>query len=187
MLDNNTLIINEPRLSLVENTNPILHKTSQLFTDDDLKDVDVLQHLSSILINEMYRHDALGVSACQFGIDRAIFVMQTFGTADENVVSTKTCINPQIVAAVSSMKKEKEGCLSFPGLELSVNRPEEIMVRYFDLNGKEVTEHLVGLDARIWLHEYDHCNGICFTDRVSKLSLSMAKKKLEKTKKRNNK
>ena len=53
------------------------------------------------------------------------------------------------------------------------------------IEGEEITERLEGLEARVWLHEYDHCQGICFTDRVGKLSINMAKRRQAKKLKRN--
>ena len=58
-------------------------------------------------------------------------------------------------------------------------------MRYKTIEGEEITERLEGLEARVWLHEYDHCQGICFTDRVGKLSINMAKRRQAKKLKRN--
>ena len=117
------------------------------------------------------------MSAVQMGVDMSMFAMMTES-------QPKVCINPEIVAASFEMVLMEEGCLSFPGLHLQVRRPAGIVARYKTIEGQEVTERLEGMDARVWLHEYDHCQGICFTDRVSKLKLSMANKRLKKKSKR---
>ena len=73
-----------------------------------------------------------------------------------------------------------EGCLSFPGLWVKVNRPETIEVEYEDENGEKVQRELYGLQSRIFQHEYDHMEGSNFTEKVSKLKLDMAIKKQKK-------
>ena len=139
-----------------------------------------LKPIASILVKAINEHRALGVSACQIGIDMSMFAIYVDGRM-------RICVNPQIVASATDMAKQSEGCLSYPGLMLTVNRPDAVVVRYHSIDGVEITEHLDGLSARVWLHEYDHTMGICFTDRVSKLSLNMAKRKLNKRNKRGDK
>lgn len=136
-----------------------------------------LKPLASLLMQKIIEHNALGISACQLGIDLALFAIDVNGTI-------KICANPQIVAAAAEMEKAEEGCLSFPNLYLKVNRPNAIIARYHNENGQEVTEQLDGLVARAWLHEYDHTIGICFTNRVGKLSLDLAKRKSTKKNRR---
>jgi peptide deformylase len=118
----------------------------------------------------MYEFGGIGISACQLGIDASMFAIDT----DDQV---RVCINPTIDGSIiDKLVEGREGCLSFPGLELKIKRPSEILVRYRNLEGTEVVEKLDGLSARAWLHEYDHTQGICFTDRVSKLKLDIAKR-----------
>jgi peptide deformylase len=168
-------------MQIISSSDPLLHTPSRQFIEDELKDAEVsLKPIAKELISILYQQNALGVSACQVGIDAAMFVMDV----NNNI---RVCSNPTILAASLDMSLGTEGCLSYPGLKLNVRRPESIAVQYYDLDGNEVREHLEGIEARVWLHEYDHTMGICFTDRVSKLSLNMAKKKLAKViKKRNN-
>ena len=73
-----------------------------------------------------------------------------------------------------------EGCLTFPGLWLKISRPESIKVDYEDVHGEKSEVVMHGLEARIFLHEYDHMEGTNFTDGVSKVKLDMAKKKQKK-------
>jgi peptide deformylase len=163
---------------LVAETDSILHNPTSIVNDNEfLNDSAELKPIAALLIQTLYREQALGVSACQIGINKNMFVMDV----DQKL---KVCINPTIVAAIADMQLDTEGCLSFPGLKLKVKRPTSVIVKYRDIDGREVTEQLEGLEARVWLHEYDHTQGICFTDRVSKLSLDMAKKKLVKAQKR---
>jgi peptide deformylase len=93
-------------------------------------------------------------------------------------------INPVIESVTINMENMPEGCLSFPGLILSVKRPRGIIVKYLDIDSKECIIELYDLDARCFLHEYDHLQGIEFIDRVSKLKLDFAKKKMRKQRKK---
>ena len=68
----------------------------------------------------------------------------------------------------------KEGCLSFPFLFLSINRPKWCSVKYTDQHGKEIEETLHGMNARVFQHENEHMNGYVFTDLVSKFKLKRA-------------
>jgi len=159
---------------LVDHKNPILHKASEQVGQNLLaENARGLKPYIQLLLDQLYKHNALGISACQIGVDLAVFAIDV-----DNIL--RVCANPQIVAASSDMHKSPEGCLSFPRLQLKVNRPAAVIARYINADGVEVTEELEGLTARAWLHEYDHTIGICFTDRVSKLSLDMARKKQEK-------
>jgi peptide deformylase len=163
---------------LVASSNAILHSQTALIEDSEFaKDSAELKPIAALLIKTLYEQQAYGVSACQIGINKSMFVMDV----DSKL---KVCINPVIVAAVADMVLDKEGCLSFPGLQLKVKRPASVIVKYRDIDGREVTEQLDGMEARVWLHEYDHCQGVCFTDRVSKLTLDMAKKRQNKKQQR---
>lgn len=165
-------------MTLVPHNHPILNKPSQAVSQDMLDNNGAaLKPIASLLVDQINRHAALGISASQIGIDLAVFAISVDG-------QYRICANPQIVAASADMEKADEGCLSFPNLFIKVNRPCAVVVRYHNEHGKEVTEQLDGLTARAWLHEYDHTIGICFTNRVSKLSLAIAKRKLNKQNRR---
>ena len=114
-------------------------------------------------------------------------VMQPFDfeTMDAKQLSGEMC---QIMMAKNGLGlaanqvglETKEGCLSHIGLILTIKRPKNIVVQFLDIDAKECIIELSGIDARCFLHEYDHLNGVEFTDRVSKLKVSMAKKKQRK-------
>ena len=74
--------------------------------------------------------------------------------------------------------------MSFPGLVLRIPRPETVEVEYFNVKGDKQLTTLQQLDARVFQHEFDHLNGICFDKKVSKLKLDMAKKRLHKLKRK---
>lgn len=165
-------------MQLVYSNDPILSQPCKPVGQDLLDNQAAgLKPIAATLIDKIHSLNALGISACQLGIDLAVFAISVDG-------KTRICANPQIVAAATDMEKANEGCLSFPGLYLKVNRPAAVVVRYLNEDGKEVTEQLDGLTARAWLHEYDHTIGICFTSRVTKLTLDIAKRRLNKQRRR---
>ena len=72
----------------------------------------------------------------------------------------------------------EEGCLSIPGIRADVYRPEKVTIRYLDIDWNEHTESYEGIAARIIQHEYDHIDGILFTDYLPPLKKRMLKNKL---------
>ena len=118
--------------------------------------------LSYTLTENMFHHNGVGLSANQIGIKERAFVM----IADMESQDTLTCFNPKIVKESKEMVTMEEGCLSYPELFLDIPRPETIVVKYED-EGKELHKiKLTGFIARIFQHEYDHMEGIDFTQRT---------------------
>lgn len=126
-----------------------------------------------VLARTMLSHEALGVSANQFGFRVRAFAM----LANPIIV----CYNPIIVDKSEETIKLDEGCLSFRNMILDkIERPRVIKVRYTEPNGNVVTRQFQDMSARIFQHELDHLNGIPFTRHVSSLKLEMAIKKKKK-------
>ena len=121
----------------------------------------------------MKLHNGLGLSANQCGVFERLFVI---GSGD----NVWACINPEILASSDDIVKDKEGCLSFPGLSVTIDRPSWIQVQYFEETGKQVQKRFEGLTARCFQHELDHMNGIRMIDRVKPLALQMAREKQKK-------
>ena len=153
------------------------------FSDDMLKDTDIKDRkdLSDKMFKTMTRYSGLGLSANQCGLPFRMFVM------GDNLLLENgeklAAFNPKIIEKLPSDEKYrkevlmKEGCLTFPFLFLNINRPRIVEVEYEDVEGKVIKKDLDGMFSRIYQHEYDHMQGIVFTDRASKLKLNMAKKK----------
>ena len=120
----------------------------------------------------MRHYGGVGLAANQVGLKLRVFVM----AGSESY----TCFNPSILQCSDTTKRDKEGCLTFPGLFLPVTRPDWIDARWFDISGKEQNMRFSGLTARVFCHELDHLNGIVYTSYVGNLTLQMAKKKREK-------
>jgi peptide deformylase len=134
----------------------------------------IINKLVSRLKMTMKKFGGIGLSANQCGVYERVFVM---GLEDNVFV----CINPKIVEQSEELDKEKEGCLSFPGLSLSVQRPKWIVAEFVDETGVTHRMRFEGITARCYMHELDHMNGVRFVDHVGPVALRLAKQKQEKT------
>jgi peptide deformylase len=94
------------------------------------------------------------------------------------------CFNPKIISISETSVSSSEGCLSFPGMFLNVQRTETIGVEYYNERGELQTNTFSGITARCFQHELDHLNGIKFTSYVGKTSFMIAKKRQDKLKKK---
>jgi peptide deformylase len=121
----------------------------------------------------MKLYGGIGLSANQCGVLQRVFVI---GTDDFQLV----CINPKILGVSDETVKSEEGCLSFPGLQLKLDRPSSIDVEFTDENGAVNRTRLDGITARCFQHELDHMNGIRFVDHMKPLALQMARQKQQK-------
>jgi peptide deformylase len=129
------------------------------------------RELAVSLIETMVKYRGVGLAANQVGLPYRVFVMgaEKVGFA---------CFNPEILER-SGEEIIEEGCISFPGLYLKIPRAASINVRYTDMNGVTKEERFDGLTARIFQHELDHLDGICYTSKVSRLVLERAKEKVK--------
>ena len=119
-------------------------------------------HLSRVLIDNMIHHNGIGISANQIGIWERAFAMVRDLENNEVMV----CFNPRIVKSYSEEVEMEEGCLSYPDLFLKIKRPDKIVVKYEDEDKKTHKLKLQGLASRVFQHEYDHMEGIDFTQRT---------------------
>ena len=119
-------------------------------------------HLSRVLIDNMIHHEGIGISANQIGIWERAFAMVRDLENNEVMV----CFNPRIIKSYSEEVEMEEGCLSYPELFLKVKRPDKIVVKYEDEDKKTHKMKLEGLASRVFQHEYDHMEGIDFTQRT---------------------
>ena len=160
---------------LLESNNPLLSITlSECSKELDRKE------LKDNLIETMNNFTGIGLSANQCGIMERVFVMYSDVKKKEIIA----CFNPKIIYESEEKITMDEGCLTFPGLWLKVKRPDGIEVEYEDENGEKQEKAMFGLEARIFQHEYDHMKGTDFTQRVSRLKLDRAKKRLRKVQKK---
>ena len=135
------------------------------------------EKLSMEMVKFMRENGGVGLAANQIGYPFRMFV-----TEGEPAFAV---FNPTVTLASPNSVLMDEGCLSFPGLLLKINRPASIRVRFQDPFGNWVTKQFAGMSARVFQHEYDHLTGVDFTDKVSKMKLRMAQKKASKKLKHN--
>jgi peptide deformylase len=158
---------------------------------------DQLSKLGHDMLALMHLSDGIGLAAQQVGLALQFCVMEIPDHPDHPI----TCIldekplspslimpmflaNPVVKALPSDEYYYEEGCLSFPGINADVARPERIIVTYKDLQGVEHSLECDGLLARCIQHEVDHLNGVLFIDRMEKQTYAEIKKEVQELKQR---
>jgi peptide deformylase len=136
----------------------------------------------------MYAASGVGLAAPQVGKPQRIFLIDAAPFADDESLDPseqkvladfkKVFINPTILSETSATWPFNEGCLSIPNIREDVMRPDQLRIRYTDADFKEKEESYSGLAARVIQHEYDHIEGVLFTDRLSSLKKRLLKGKL---------
>lgn len=163
-------------MKLIKAPNKWLHTKVNPF-DFEVQDAE---KITQQMVDLMLEEGGLGLSANQVELDSQIFVMRPTLLDSRKPIEI---INPVITSVSEEVETGPEGCLSYPQLWLDIKRPVSISAKYFDKTHTECTITLYDLDARCFLHEYDHLQGITFTDRVSRLKLDRATKKQKKVQK----
>ena len=141
---------------LIKSDDPLLHNR----IDSCSYNLD-RNFLSRTLIESMIHHNGVGLSANQIGISERAFVMIRDIEYNEIIV----CFNPRIIKTYSEKVEMEEGCLSYPDEFIEVERSETVVVKYEDENKVDHKIKLEGFAARVFLHEFDHMQGINFTQR----------------------
>lgn len=131
-----------------------------------------LNSLIADMWETMYSSDGVGLAAPQIGVAKKVVIIDYEG-------QKHTLINPVILEKEGSCTRE-EGCLSFPGIYVSVESPEKIKACYQDKYGDFHTENIDGFLACIFSHEIDHLSGRLLIDRVSPLKRQFLKKRIAK-------
>ena len=154
------------------------------------KDYPKLNELIENMYETMYGAYGVGLAAPQVGLPIRLFLVDTEPFSDDEDLSEKdreqmknfkkTFINAQILEEEGDEWAFNEGCLSIPDVREDVFRKPKIKIQYQDENFETHVEEYDGLIARVIQHEYDHIEGILFTDKLSSLKRRIIKKKLEK-------
>ncbi len=163
---------------------PVLRKKAT----DIPQDFPDLNQLIDDMFETMYGASGIGLAAPQIGKPIRLFIVdatpfeddQEFSKEDRAVLSEfkKVFINAEILEERGDEWVFNEGCLSIPDIREDVFRKDEITIRYFDADFNEHTEVYSGIAARIIQHEYDHIEGVLFTDHLSALKKRMIISKL---------
>lgn len=147
-----------------------------------------LNELISNMWETMYAAKGVGLAAPQIGLSIRLFVIDATPFLDDENMDDfelnsiknfkKVFINPKIINENGSLWEFNEGCLSIPEIREDVPRRSRIIIEYFDENFQFHRLELSGLAARVVQHEYDHIEGILFTDHISSLKKRLIKGKL---------
>ncbi len=171
-------------LPIVAYGDPVLKKKAKEID----KDYPKLEELINNMWDTMYNAYGVGLAAPQVGLPVRIFMIDPAPFAeDEELDETekaalkdmrKVFINPQIIEETGEEWAFSEGCLSIPDVREDVFRQPDITIEYYDENWEKHTDTYSGLAARVIQHEYDHIEGILFTDKLSSLKKRLIKSKL---------
>lgn len=162
------------RLSLVNENDPVLKQVTPEYQFTNT--LEERQAIEEAMFSTMLANNGIGLASPQVGLPNRMFVMtMTDGTK-------LACYNPEVVENSEEISTSVEGCLSFPLLYLSVKRPETITGKFQNTTGTNVVQSFNGIDARCFLHELEHLNGIVFTTKVGAASLQIAKQRQSKLK-----
>ena len=162
-------------LPIVAYGDPVLKKRALVID----KNYPGLKELIENMFETMYQSNGVGLAAPQIGLSIRLFIVDGNPYDEEEVKGfKKVFINPVVSEENGEKWKFNEGCLSIPGVREDVQRKAEIAIQYYDENWKIHKDVYNGLSARIVQHEYDHIEGILFTDRISPLRKRLLKNKL---------
>ncbi|WP_026451618.1 peptide deformylase [Aequorivita capsosiphonis] len=171
-------------LPIVAYGDPVLRKETEEITKEYPKLDAVLENM----FETMYEARGIGLAAPQVNLPIRIFIVDAtpFGDDEDlteeerNFLATfkRVFINARIVEESGDEWAFNEGCLSIPDVREDVFRQPEIVIEFFDENFKKHKETFKGIVARIIQHEYDHIEGILFTDKLSPLKKRLIKSKL---------
>ena len=161
---------------------PILKKVAEPITPD----YPDLQQFIADMWETMEEANGVGLAAPQVGRSIRLFVvdshpMQEEGEEDKGI--RQVFINAEIIEEAGNDCSYSEGCLSIPDISGDVERPEEVTIEYQDEHFHTHTATFTGMNARVVQHEYDHIEGILFTELLKPLKKRLVKRKLEKIRK----
>jgi peptide deformylase len=172
-------------LPIIGYGDPVLRKKGEEIP----KEMPNLKQIVSDMYETMYNAYGVGLAAPQVGLSLRLFVIDTTPFSDDEDLSKVeqeklngfkcTFINPVMLKEEGEEWGFNEGCLSIPEVREDVYRHERITIEYSDEDFNRKTEVFDGLVARVIQHEYDHIEGILFTDRISSLKKRLITKKLQ--------
>lgn len=171
-------------LPIIAYGDPVLRKTGKEIT----KDYPNLDVLLENMFETMYEARGIGLAAPQVGVPIRIFIVDATPFEEDEELTEKertflstfkeVFINAKIIIETGDEWAFSEGCLSIPDIREDVFRNDTIKIEYLDENFKKHTKEFDGIVARIIQHEYDHIEGVLFTDKLSSLKKRLIKSKL---------
>ena len=171
-------------IPIVAYGDPVLKKKAKNITPEYPKFSELIENM----FETMYEAHGVGLAAPQIGLPIRVFLVDTTPFAEDESYTPeeqeqlanfkKTFVNAEILEEEGEEWAFSEGCLSIPGINEDVFRKPTVTIKYQDENFKEYTETYDGLIARVIQHEYDHIEGVLFTDKLSSLKKRLIKGKL---------
>lgn len=172
-------------LPIIAYGDPVLRKVGAEIDKDYPELATLIENMKETMVNA----SGVGLAAPQIGKAIRLFIVNATPFSEDDELETeereflatfeKVFINAKIIKEEGDEWAFNEGCLSIPDVREDVFREEKITIEYFDENFEKHTEVIDGIAARIVQHEYDHIEGILFTDKISSLKKRLIKKKLE--------
>ena len=162
-------------LDILEFPDPRLRNVAQPVEQVD----DELRELIDNMFETMYQAPGIGLAASQVNVHKRVLVIDVSEERNE----PRVFINPEVTPLTEETGELEEGCLSVPGFNETVERPERVHVRALDYHGEPFEMEAEGLLAVCLQHELDHLNGRLFVDHISRLKRQRIRKKLEKQQK----
>ncbi len=160
---------------------PVLKKKAEPITAE----YPDLQDLIANMWQTMYHADGVGLAAPQIGLSIRLFVMDTLEVerkiekADTDIGMKTVFINAQILEDNGVPWVYEEGCLSIPRVTGDVERPKQVRIRWQDEQFEEHEATFSGINARVIQHEYDHIEGLLFTEKLKPLKKRLIQRKLD--------
>ena len=170
-------------LNILEYPDPRLRTLAQPVDEVN----DEIRQLVDDMFETMYNAKGIGLAAPQIGESIRLFIVDAspFGEDEDDPEAQKVkdfkevFINPEIIETFGDNYPFEEGCLSIPNIREDVLRDDEINIRYYDRDWNLREKQFDGYAARVIQHEYDHIEGVLFTDRLNPLKKRMLKRKLK--------
>jgi len=171
-------------LPIVAYGDPVLRKVAEDLDEDYAK----FEELVSNMWDTMYNANGVGLAAPQIGLPIRLFLVDTTPFSEDEELTDeeqsalkgfrKVFVNARIEEESGTEWAFNEGCLSIPDIREDISRKDTITISYMDENFKSYKETYDGLLARVIQHEYDHIEGILFTDKLSSLKKRLLKGRL---------
>lgn len=158
----------------------ILREKTKPVSDVDIQTIKEIKAMFATMRNA----NGIGLAANQVGLNKSIFVIDVSPVEGYEKIKPIVMINPKIILTSDDKIRMEEGCLSVPNLRAEVIRPKEIKVAYQDTDMNELTLEANELFARVIQHEFDHLQGVFFTDKISEEEKKKIKKELNRIKTR---
>ncbi|MEM6725504.1 MAG: peptide deformylase [Bacteroidota bacterium] len=161
---------------------PVLKKVAE----DISPDYPGLEELINNMWETMYKAQGVGLAAPQIGLPIRIFLVDTVQMMDEGKEEEGikvAFINAHKIEEGGTPWEYEEGCLSIPDIRGDVERPAQIRLRYMDESFQEKETLFTGMNARVIQHEYDHIDGILFTEHLKPIKRRLIRRRLDNIRK----